>query len=346
MLETKSHFEVVNLQSERQFSTRLWSVLILLIGSILYGLSFTNLIIVPTVLKDAGLTLVGGAVVAILFDWISDRNAELRVRVIVEDSLQRALSPVRTRVIADALTNYRWACLLELPAEDDPYPDYLRQHLRLGYTSPSLPDKLLIVCAVSNENFALHQWAQDPRRALLWKIETEGADLDIKDSRVFSIGEVLLEGTNFDPGKPEYVSVPGGLAAVYSINVPAAYRDREGTIDIAIQARMFMPKEGRIITTTQFYRTVQDAEFVYYVSDLIPLKEIHVITNIAALVPGTLHQISGRLWPSSHNVQSARAVLRSPAQTGSSLRFEMYRRKTLPQQQDNHPSQSNRVLQH
>src|SRR5262245_59907742 len=150
----------------------------------------SNQTVLWTLIGLVGGALVSATIVTFTLGGISLTETITQVDSALLRGLQSVLAPIRDPVIQSALGSYRWDCWLSCAADDDPYPDYAYQALRISYRINDLPDAIRFVCAASRDDRVLDQLTAD-HYVFRWLIDDH---LDVSDPHIFRIGQVRIDG--------------------------------------------------------------------------------------------------------------------------------------------------------
>jgi DNA-binding SARP family transcriptional activator len=240
--------------------------------------------------------------------------------------LREATESAAARLPLNSARSYRWDAFVDAADDDDPFPAYGVQTVRMSYSIDAVPDELAVACVSSEYDSVLDHFTFG-RHLFRWLID---APLDPSNPRMFAIEQILIDGHELQLERSRSIAVPAGVdakAVEWCYRVPSALRGAHlPTLDIALRTRVWVDGP-RFPVGALVFRSVTDAEFRLVVAPRLRATKITVAAaEIKPLGRAPTPPIFGPMYPQSFPAMAAHAQFRYPLAANSGVTFEVERR--------------------
>jgi hypothetical protein len=298
--------------------------LALLVGLVLViiAASLSSQTVLWTIAGVIGGALVSATVVTFTLGGISLTETITQVDSALVRGLQSVLTPVRETVLAGALSAYRWDCWLACPSDDDPYPDYAYQALRISYRLDNLPPAIRFVCAATRNDQVLEQLTADDY-VFRWLIDDH---LQVGDPHIFRVSMVRIDNEDLGGADVHTESLLGAPARVITYPVSRKVRETLGhTLEFQVLVRKYLGDETRVRIQTQLFRTVADAEFRLTVDPALDVDRLFPSASEVSALGVTYGGSCESTFPEPFGPHAGIVRLPFPLQSGSCVGFTLDR---------------------
>lgn len=174
----------------------MWVSIAILLGGILLLAAYFSLTPTPTplsgtwvasqILNILGSILISSALISLVLSASTIHESRLQVREEIERSVGRVLSPMQEMIEDQAQRDYRWHCLLAMPADSTDLQDFGIAEIEISKEVALIPDTMRFICIAAPSDEEFRPYADDPSYFLRWVVDRT---LDPSDPATFGSGK-------------------------------------------------------------------------------------------------------------------------------------------------------------